>query len=135
LCPNGGAINHIDVAEDVNGTPDQKMGFIDSRLGFQSLTEFGPAPSVVDTSTASKGCGQCHGKTGTVSSGTNTINLYQDLPPDRGILFTNDPNEGAPVSQVHLSEICTRLASTSQLSSNDKRLAMDLCSALSLKTP
>lgn len=137
LCTKGGAINHIEVAEDVNGTPDQKMGDVDSSLGLQTLTEFGPGNSVVDTSTANKGCGQCHFKRGTVSTGGRTVNTYEDILPDRGILFMNDPNGGPSVSTTPLSEICTRLERSSQLASNpsEKSVVVDLCNALARKTP
>jgi hypothetical protein len=142
LCTKAGAIHHIEVAEDekklagVAGA-DQKMGDIDSTAGFQTLKEFGPG-AVVDTSTPSnaKGCGTCHSRKGTVSSGGTLVTLYEDIPPDRGILFSNDPGQGPPPSnQTPLSEICAGIQASPQLATDptQQKLAVDLCNELVLK--
>ncbi len=155
LCTQGGIINHIEVGEDVNqsnGSDDpelrgfpfvQKMADIDSSVGFQALTEFGPATdptAVVDTKSPpnNKGCSECHDRKGTVSTGGNIVNLFGPIPPAvaDGTIYTNDPSVAPPAVQTPLGDICTGIANSSQLARNPsmKQLAASLCSQLEPKT-
>lgn len=155
LCTQGGIINHIEVGEDVNRStrtddPElrnfpyvQKMGDVDSGVGFQALTEFGSATdptTVVDTRSPanSKGCAECHDRKGTVSSGANVVNLFLPVPPKLadGTIYTNDPAVDPPAVQTPLSDICTGIANSSQLARTPGRqaAAASLCAALEPKT-
>jgi hypothetical protein len=153
LCTRGDIINHVEVGEDVdrsNRSDDpelrgfpfvQKMGDIDSIVGFSALTEFGPAndpTAVVDTNVNSQGCAECHDRLGTVSTNGNVVNLFGPIPPALadGTIFTNDPAVAAPAIQTPLSVICAGIAASKQLGKNlsKQALAFSLCSKLEPKT-
>ncbi len=143
LCTQGGIINHIEVGEDVNSRHVQKMADIDSSVGFQALTEFGPAidpTAVVDTLSPAnnKGCFDCHDRMGTASTGGNIVNLFASVRPElaEGTIYTNDPSVVQPAVQTPLSAICTGIANSSQLARNPSnwQLAKDLCGQLEPKT-
>jgi hypothetical protein len=156
LCTQGGVINHIEVGEDVNksnGSDDpelrgfpfvQKMADINIPPdgSFQNLKLFGSGElAVVDAKTPpnSKGCAECHDKLGTLSTTAGTYKLFGPIPPalTDGTIFTNDPVivalAGAPSVQVPLSDICSRITASTQLSRSQKKLALDLCTALTTR--
>jgi hypothetical protein len=153
LCTQGGAINHIEVGEDVNkshrsddpelaGFPFvQKMADINIPPdgSFQNLSLFGTGElAVVDAKTPrnSKGCAECHDKSGTLSAGANVFNLFKPIPPvlTDGTIYTNDPvliaTGAAPSVQTPLSVICAGISTSTKLKRSQKQLALDLCNQL-----
>lgn len=148
LCPNGndtiGLINHIELGEDVNSYHQQKMADVDSPPdvpNWQSIAEFGTGvTAVVDTSIPAnyKGCADCHDVLGTLTQGTNTLELFRQVKPavSEGTIFTNDPYLQAPTVQTPLSDICTGIVTSTQLANNPNLYALEisLCDRLELKT-
>ncbi|RPJ83702.1 MAG: hypothetical protein EHM18_13395 [Acidobacteria bacterium] len=150
LCTKNGAINHIEIGEDVNrrhGSDDrkfqglpfvQKMADINipSDDSFEELTLFGTGElAVLDARTPrnSKACAECHDKLGTLNEGGNEANLFMPIEAEhtQKIVFTNDPFVVAPRVQTPLSVFCGRIPNSTSLSAGQKALAYDLCSQLS----
>ena len=152
LCTQGGVINHIEVGEDVNKstrTDDpalrnfpyvQKMADVDTTETPWSFNEL----MVLDAKSpgTSKGCAECHDRKGTMVvpnfTPTLTANLFLPIPPAvaEGTIYTNDPAvDSSGVPQTPFSDICTGIASSTQLarSPSKQALASKLCTALNGK--
>jgi hypothetical protein len=136
LCPLGGISNHTEIGEDTPFILDhqrvQKMGDITLPLPPPLTFPLGAA-TVLDTSTNSQGCADCHDKLGAVGG----VNLFAPVRPElaEGTISSNDPTVQKPVSPVSLSTICSGIANSSQLANNPtrKQQALDLCYALLAK--